>query len=381
MASPNLGLTIPQPDVTDGPEWAQQVADDLSLIDEHDHTASHGVRIPTAGLNINADLTMGEFNLVEIRTLRLVDQVSTPSEGTDLSIVYSKNGELAYRDASGNEVVITDNGSVAGAVGNITGLVAPASASYSSGTKTITFSQDTAKPAKLNISDIALYEFNNATANPITIKSPASLASPYSLTLLGTLPAASGLMTISPTGVLTTLDATLGINDQYAVSVKADGSGFQTTQLTDAAYGDESLSFRRRKPRLSGGNAAALGEIMIAGTSGNFITNSTSAVPVTNLTGTLVCSGGIIVAELIPALNATASYVSGNSTNLELTLSRDGVAVSVVTVTPNGLFCLPSATFMDFGATAGNHTFTITARSTLGANVIVSNCDLVVYEI
>lgn len=192
-------LTVPDPGVTLGPLWAQQINDSLDLIDTHDHTPNHGVKVPTGGLNINADLSFNGFaatalNLSQYNTLSV-----SPSQTTS---TYVLNGELAYKDALGQVVVLTNNGSISGASGNIAGLVSPASASYSPITDYFTFNWNTSQPGKLNISDISIYEFANPTANPVTIKSPASLISAYSLTLPAALPAAgSQALMVSSTGI------------------------------------------------------------------------------------------------------------------------------------------------------------------------------------
>jgi hypothetical protein len=387
MASPNMNLTIPDPSVTNGPEWAQNVADDLSIIDSHDHTASNGVPIPSAGIAIDADLSMNEFNLIDLRTLRMEPQGSTPSLGTDLNILYSKNGELAYRDASGNEVVITDNGSVAGAVGNITGLVPPASASYSSGTKTIGFNQDTSKPAKLAISDILLYEFNNASANPITIKAPASVTSPYSLTLLAALPAAAGLMVIDSTGDLSTVDADLGTNEQFAIRVNAAGDGFEAAQLNSAALAPGGVNFDRRAVREPELTMAARGEVLRTAGSGNYGGSNITAQTVTNLTGSLEVGGsGVVKVMIVPDASVSEAYISADSAggNKALVyLFRGGVAISQVAVSGQGLSTKsnPCITFIDTAAPAGTHTYEIRMSSSGGTGANMFNCCMVAYEI
>lgn len=198
--TPNMNLIVPTVQVTVSPDWAQDINDSLDLIDAHDHTPGKGVSIPTAGITIDADLSLNSFNLSQIRALRLDNQNSDPSDPADIRIVYSKTGELIYKDGVGNVVPITAGGSVAAAAGSITGLVPPASAVYSSGTKTIQFLQDTSKPAKLAISDILLYEFNNATANPITIKSPASIVTSYDYFVPPAVPAAMAILYMDPSG-------------------------------------------------------------------------------------------------------------------------------------------------------------------------------------
>lgn len=180
--SPNMLLSLPIPGTTLGSEAASMNVTAFERIDSHTHAENDGARIPSAALSINADLPFNGYFLNGPSGVRLMSLASTPVTASDLRVIYSKNGELTYRDAIGNEVPITSGGSVVGAVGSISGLTSPASAIYSSVTKTFSFFQDTNKPGKLVISDIKLYEYNNASANPITILSPTVPAA-YSLTL------------------------------------------------------------------------------------------------------------------------------------------------------------------------------------------------------
>lgn len=184
MATPNMNLTLPTPGTTAGPTYASDNNTAFTTIDEHDHTPGKGVRITPAALNINDDLSIGGNDLTDVVSLRLSTQGTTPTGNTFLFV---KDGELTYVDDDGAEVQLTSAGSVAGTPGTISGMTDDSddtpTASYSDTTNSYTFNYETSKPAKLNISDISIYEFDNASANPITIKSPASVTSAYSLTL------------------------------------------------------------------------------------------------------------------------------------------------------------------------------------------------------
>ena len=252
MTTPNMTLILPVPGPagTVGPTWASDLNTALELVDAHDHTSGNGVQVPSAGININGDLPMNENNLTEARTVRFEDQAASLTAGADIRIIYSKNGELVYRDGSGNEVQITNGGSVAGATGTITGMAAPASASYSTISKSYTFNQGTSKPGKLNISDIGLVEFDNATAQPVTLKSPAALAAAYSLTMPGDLPLTTQHMTVSPTGEIDHRSL-LGESGEIVLTENADDTTISidpsfsptTISLASGAFNDPSLGF------------------------------------------------------------------------------------------------------------------------------------------
>jgi len=208
--TPNMSLPVPVVGETLGPEWAEQLNDALETIDEHDHTDGKGVAIPTAGLNINADLPINGFAITEANAISLQAVVGTP----DNLSVYSSGGELFYRDINGTAVPITNNGAVDAGVGNISGLGAytdvglnPRTSSAAFRTLALDFSffYDTGLPSAINVGDIRLFPYDGvftANANAITLKSPAALASNYTLTLPTALPVATSFVQVSSTGQL-----------------------------------------------------------------------------------------------------------------------------------------------------------------------------------
>jgi hypothetical protein len=320
MSTPNMGLDYPSPSVTIGPLWASLLNACLDLVDTHDHTATHGVKVPTAGLNINADLSMGSFNLTTIRGVRLNDQVATLNTAGDLRIIYAKNGELTYRDGAGNEVIITSAGSVAGATGTITGLSSPASASFNSVTGTFSFLKDTSKPGKMVNSDILIYEYNNASANPITIKSPASVSAAYSITLPGALPTQAGLVSMSTAGVLS-MGAADGTESAPSISFASNlDTGFYRSaanELTATIGGTDFLTM----------NATGMG--VTVGGSDVFVADSlgiTTAAKVFSSAGSAATPSYVFSANTTSGMYSTGTGV-GFSTGgaVALTLSSSYV--------------------------------------------------------
>lgn len=210
MTSPNMLLPIPSVLVTTDPLWAEYINDSLELIDAHDHSPGKGVQITPAGLNINADLPFNENDATELRTVRFADQASTPAGLEDEGIIYMKNGEFCYKDLDDNEVQLTLNGTinVSAGVGVISGLVTPASASYSTINGTFSWLKDTSKPAKMIVSDLIIYEFDDAAAFPVTIKAE-NITTAYSLLLPVAIPIAgedNGVITVDYGGQLIATD-------------------------------------------------------------------------------------------------------------------------------------------------------------------------------
>lgn len=207
MTTPNLLLNYPSVLVTPGPAYASLINACFDTLDAHDHSSDKGVAVTPAGLNINRDLSMAGNNLTTIRTLRLASQPSTPTGVGDLYILYANGNELCYRDGTGTEVPITSAGAIAGTPGSISNLGTSGSAgSYSSITKSLTFTYASSSPMRLNIGDILLYPYDgtNSYSTPITLKTPTSTGAAYSLTLPAAVPSQASILSMDTSGTLTT---------------------------------------------------------------------------------------------------------------------------------------------------------------------------------
>lgn len=109
--TPNMGMILPVVGQDLGPQWATDLFTALSTInDAHNHTPGKGVLVPTAGLNINADLGFGSFNATALRSTRYTSQGSPLGLGTDVGCTYVSNGELWYNDTSNRQVQLTKTG-------------------------------------------------------------------------------------------------------------------------------------------------------------------------------------------------------------------------------------------------------------------------------
>lgn len=201
MATPYMNLVLPVVSQTIGPTWATQLNAALALIDSHNHSSSQGVQIPTAGLNINADLPFNGQDAIQLRSARFTDQGGTIAAAGDVGCLYIGNGNLYYNNGAGTAVQVTNGGSVAGAAGNITGLAAPAALTYTSGSTTFRFTSNTNIDAALDCGPVTIRQ-QIASANGITLQSPSGLAASYALTLLTALPAGQRIMTCDAAGNL-----------------------------------------------------------------------------------------------------------------------------------------------------------------------------------
>lgn len=203
MTTPNMQLSLPIPSVTLGPVWAEELNIALELIDLHDHTSNKGVKVPTAGLNINADLSFAGNAALSLK------HVGISSDSIDPVIpgaIYVKNGDLYFTSSTVTAVQLTDGTSIKGVTGNISGLGdGGSSAAFNDFTEDFTFKFNSGdKFAAMNIGEVRMYPFDgvNAYSNPITLKAPLSLASAYQITLPESLPLADNVMSITSAGVI-----------------------------------------------------------------------------------------------------------------------------------------------------------------------------------
>lgn len=202
ITTPLMNLVLPVPGTQVGPTWADNLNAALQLVDSHDHTSGKGTPVPTAGLNINADLTFNNLNALALRSTRYQIQGAPLTAAADKNCISSVNGELYWNDNAGNQVQLTASGglnaaSIGGIGGDYTG--SGASVSYSSLTKVYSFLQAAGIPAKMFSSDLSIAQAV-ALANTITLKSPNSLASSYSLVLPTALPGSTSFTAIDSSG-------------------------------------------------------------------------------------------------------------------------------------------------------------------------------------
>lgn len=109
--TPNMSMIIPTVSVTLGPTYATQVNSAFDLVDAHDHTSGKGTRIPSAGLNINTDLTFGGYSATTLKTTSYQSQGGALGAGTT-NAVYSVGGDLYWNNGAGTAVKITNGAGI-----------------------------------------------------------------------------------------------------------------------------------------------------------------------------------------------------------------------------------------------------------------------------
>jgi len=211
--TPNMGLTLPEVLVTSGPQYATEINTALDEVDSHDHSPGKGSRITPSGLNINASLPINNNSITNIKSLVLATQTSVTTNKS----IYSRGVDLYYRDDAGNEIQLTAAGGVnVSGVGGFTGLVSPASATYTLLSETFGFFSDAAEYAKLATGDLQIFPRTGASPQAVTFIADAA-TSAYDLQLPATAPVANSFMRMQ-VGSAAAFVELLGTNNQVTVT-------------------------------------------------------------------------------------------------------------------------------------------------------------------
>lgn len=226
--TPNMTLLLPVVGGTPGPDYALDINQNMSVLDQHDHTAGSGVPITPAAININSNLSFSNNFATSLAGLTLSAQGSAP-----VNTIYESGVDLYFVDGLGNNIRITQSGGIAGSPGSIANLVSPASASYVAGSKTFVWQSDTNIAANMDAGSLLLRNLTPNSTFALTLQPPTALSSNYSLTL-PTLPPGQQIMTLDATGAISapyTVDnVTIVITSNV---IKVPTSGITNTQLAD----------------------------------------------------------------------------------------------------------------------------------------------------
>lgn len=314
--SPNMGLPIPSVGTEPGPQYANDINSSLTLIDLHNHTPGYGVQVPPSGININSDLTFGSNNATNMRAVRFTSQSSTLSASADNGAIYESGVDLYFRDGNGNNVRITQTGGVAGSVGSISGLVAPATASYSAGSSTFTWQSAANTAANMDFASAVL---RNSTANSkgLTLAPPNAMGSNFTVTL-PSLPGATSFMQIDTSGSISASSAvSAGLTgSNIASNVNLNGKAVQENSnnlVVSNTNATNSLAVLRGRINVvynAGGVATSVtivnGEgfsVSTLGTAFVRITFTTSFGDVPAVTGTVETTGTNFSTAFVQTLN------------------------------------------------------------------------------
>lgn len=344
-----MNMPIPVVGTTVGPTWANQNNNCFNIVDAYDHSTGNGAPITPSGININATLPLNGNALSTILSAGFSSQSSALTGTNFISVV---NGNMYFNDGSSNQIPITSGGGVAGSPGSIGSLSAPASATYSSGSKLFSWRADSGKAAAMDNGAVTIRETNVASAKGITLASPTSLASDYSLTLLTGLPGSLQYLNCDASGNLGTATA-----DTISTSITNSAATTMVNRAT-TTFGVSS--------------AVPTGNV-----------SNASATNLTNASVTITASGTkVIMIQLIPTGSLAYLQVAGGTGGLNLLLLLDGVFQRGQTFQAASGTNVPiSVCFFDTGLPSGSHTYSLQYQTTSSAAFSSSGMSLLVTEI
>lgn len=409
--TPNMNLIVPAVGVTLGPQYAVDVNNSLLIVDGHDHSPGYGVPVTPSGLNINSDLSFQNHNLTLARTLRMAPFTSpdAPTDPTDLGCLYVIDDDLYYTDEAGNVIRITESGNVAGTPGSISGLVAPASASYNSGAGKFVWQSNTNTSADMDFGSAILR--NNTPGSFGLTLAPPTLSSNYTITLF-TLPASLKILRSDNSGNMSaTLDVdnstieissnNLQVKDLGITTAKIANGAITNTQVNASAsiaYSKLNLSNSivnadiNTAADINGSKLAdtsvpvaklAASNYVFSADSANFATAATGYTNVTNLSNAITTHGrGVKIFLTVPPVVGLTNFGVNTDGTAYMRILRDGVNTVVdfpfpAVATAGG--GMPGVIFYDVPA-AGGHSYIVQTKQIGGSFVAWTSVSLVTVE-
>lgn len=348
--STNMLMPIPIVGQDPGPQWATDVNSCLGIIDQHDHSAGLGVQITPAGLNINSALSMQSNFLTLTAGVSFDAQLLTPANTT----MYVNGTDLYFVDGVGNNIRMTQSGSVSGSAGTITGLPSgTASASYAAGV--FVFQSATNTGADVDGRSFILRN-NVASSNALTLSPPNAMGANYTITLPA-LPASTKILSIATDGTISANydvdNVTLTISTN-ALSVK-DGGVSQPKMYTRAVS--------------TAASAGDIAQATASGSGGGSQSSSTTPSQIGNQSVTIVTTGRPVLimiagfANTPGAFNNSSTLAAPGTNGGTLYILRDGtnyitnqIAQTSVGGAAGQLQAFPILNWIDQPA-AGSHTY------------------------
>ncbi len=234
---PYMGFDFPNLN-EEGPGYAEKEIVAAEVIDAHDHTEGNGVPITVQALNIDDDLDLGGFALVDVDRVQLNAQAFNPSGAAFAgSLVQTSTGGLGYINGAGSFVSIVVGAAVdTTASGSITGDYGTSNAElrYTDSSQTYSFFSN-ASTDEAGIIEAGPVKIRTTTAgatNFVTLASPV-LAASYTLTFPTAAPASTSVVQMSSAGVLTatntianalTVQGDVTLSSNQSVTVQGTGS-------------------------------------------------------------------------------------------------------------------------------------------------------------
>lgn len=210
---PNMSLVLPTRGAPGSGAWADTLDSDLTLTDAHDHSSGKGVRVPSAGLNINADISFASLyapkNLHRAQFSEIAGGALSGSHNLSLFVSDGTGGltahELYFRTSAGNFIKFTSGSSlnVSAFTGGIGGDYTAVSAlvDFDDANKQYRFrSGGGTNFARVTSGGLRLIEFGTSETLFVGQIAPAGLAASYTMTWPTALPGSAQIAQIDSGG-------------------------------------------------------------------------------------------------------------------------------------------------------------------------------------
>lgn len=227
---PNMSIQLPALGGDSG-TWDDTINLSLGLIDAHDHTSGKGLRIKTAAISIDADLSFAStFAPTNLHRITFASVAALSGSNKSLFVNTSDN-ELYWRSNTGVNVKLTAGSAlnVGSFAGTFSGdfVSAGAVAAFDDAGERFTFKKAT-NWKKVSCGGLQLFELATSESVSVNLAAPAALGASYTVTWPLAVPGATVPVTMDSSGVLaasTTLSNLTAITLTSGSDVTISGSG------------------------------------------------------------------------------------------------------------------------------------------------------------
>lgn len=323
-----MDIPLPIPGQTADLTASEMIVEAIEIIDVHNHTDDKGIQIPVAGLNINDDLSMNSFGLIDANSIQLEALTSALNDLIDAGKVYNLNGDLYYTNGEGVVIQITSgsglNVAASNGIGGDYGTPGvTATVNYSDLLSTYVFLKNAGLPANITCGSVEIQSQSNTSTAKLLPNSTMSTG--YSIYLPKQLPTENQLIRFNDSGEMINT-VIQGTSNQITVShTQESGVGYITISLPTTI-------------NATTGNITTINSTTVNSTTvnTNIINETTSGAGVT-IDGLLIKDGTITSPSLItPSLGIPTSGSLVNCISLPivdgttgtLSVARGGTGVT-----------------------------------------------------
>lgn len=243
-----MGLVLPEPGTTPGPTWASEIVDAFESVDAHDHTTGKGTKVPSAGLNLNADVELNDNRLTEVRSVKFETTTGSLAGAAHARSLHWSGSSLIATTESGVEVAIITGGQMnPSAAGGIGGDYSGSAAQWRYEAVNLTFVGYRDFPnlahASLRTGPVKIVSESAGATNGVTLRVPTDISTSYNLRLPKVASSGTDVLTVTTAGVITG-SKSLSVTRLDATIVSASNEIFAervTITEADVRHADRTL--------------------------------------------------------------------------------------------------------------------------------------------